>query len=84
MTSAYQMAVLVQFNKSDTLSTEELSAATGVPKELLVQVLALLVKAKMLINEETDQYDLNPSAFCRTSFFGFLFTYKLFFFFSRL
>src|SRR6266511_2472081 len=61
MTSAYQMAVLVQFNKNDTLSTEELSAATGVPKELLVQVLGLLVKAKVLINEETDQYDLNPS-----------------------
>ena len=57
------MAVLVQFNKNDTLSTEELSAATGVPKELLVQVLGLLVKAKVLINEETDQYDLNPSGF---------------------
>ena len=37
--------------------------ATGIPKELLSQVLAVLVKAKVLINEETEQYDLNPSEY---------------------
>jgi cullin 1 len=41
----------------------ELEAATSIPKELLTQVLTLLVKAKILINEETEQYDLNPGAF---------------------
>ncbi|KIK69633.1 hypothetical protein GYMLUDRAFT_34019 [Collybiopsis luxurians FD-317 M1] len=61
MTSSYQMAVLVQYNKNDTLSLSELITATSIPKELMTQILALLVKAKILINEETDQYDLNPS-----------------------
>lgn len=64
MTSSYQMAVLLQYNKNDTLSLDELVAATAISKDILVQVLALLVKAKVLINEETDQYDLNPSMFC--------------------
>ncbi len=63
MTSSYQMAVLTQYNGFDTLSLDELVNVTGVGKEILTQVLALLVKAKILINEETDQYDLNPSKF---------------------
>jgi cullin 1 len=54
------MAVLLQYNRNDTLSLAELEAATSIPKDLLAQVLALLVKAKILINEETEQYDLNP------------------------
>jgi hypothetical protein len=33
--------------------------ATNFSLEILGQVLALLVKAKVLINEEKDQYDLN-------------------------
>ncbi|KZV95811.1 Cullin-domain-containing protein [Exidia glandulosa HHB12029] len=61
MTSSYQMAVLVQYNNNDTLSLDELQTATAISKEILSQVLALLVKAKVLINEEKDQYDLNPS-----------------------
>ncbi|KAF8885741.1 Cullin repeat-like-containing domain protein [Infundibulicybe gibba] len=60
MTSSYQMAVLLQYNRSDTLSLDELVAATSITKDILTQVLALLVKAKILINEEKDQYDLNP------------------------
>lgn len=64
MTSSYQMAVLVQFNDADTLSLQEIQAATQISEDLLKQVLASLVKPKVLINEETDQYDLNPSK-CR-------------------
>jgi len=60
MTSSWQMAALVQYNANDTLSLDELVAATSVPKDYLKQVLAVLVKAKILINDETDQYDLNP------------------------
>jgi cullin 1 len=60
MTSSYQMAVLVQYNKADTLSLDELEAATSVSKDILLQVLGLLVKAKILINDEPEQYDLNP------------------------
>ena len=62
MTSAYQMAVLLQYNNNDTLSLDELSTATNVGKDLLTQVLQPLVKSRILINDETDQYDLNPSA----------------------
>ncbi|KAJ6578957.1 Cullin [Mycena sp. CBHHK59/15] len=60
MTSAYQTAVLLQYNRNDTLGLEELGAATKISSEILGQVLALLVKAKVLVNEEKDQYDLNP------------------------
>ncbi|KAG2009878.1 ubiquitin-protein ligase [Coprinopsis cinerea AmutBmut pab1-1] len=60
MTSTFQTAILTQYNRNDTLSLDELVTATSIPKDHLVQVLALLVKAKVLINEETDQYDLNP------------------------
>jgi len=60
MTSSYQMAVLLQYNKHDTLSLEELISAAAIGKDILSQVLAPLVKAKVLINE-TEQYSLNPS-----------------------
>ena len=63
MTSAYQMAVLLQYNNNDTLSLDELATATNVGKGLLMQVLQPLAKSRILINDETDhQYDLNPSA----------------------
>ncbi|KAG5650078.1 hypothetical protein H0H81_000849 [Sphagnurus paluster] len=61
MTSSYQMAVLLQYNRNDTLSLDELVAATSITRDIMIQVLALLVKAKILINEETEQYDLNPN-----------------------
>ena len=61
MTSSYQMAVLLQYNQNDTMGLDELVAATSISKDLLSQVLAVLVKAKILINDEKDQYDLNPS-----------------------
>ncbi|KAH9999607.1 Cullin-domain-containing protein [Russula compacta] len=50
MTSAYQMAVLLQYNSNETLSLDELATATNVGKDLLTQVLQPLA----------DQYDLNP------------------------
>jgi len=61
MTSSYQMAVLVQFNDNDTLSLGEIENATGLSKELLSQVMVPLIKSKILINEENEQFDLNPS-----------------------
>ncbi|PBK97849.1 Cullin-domain-containing protein [Armillaria gallica] len=61
MTSSFQMGVLVQYNNHDTLSLSELVTATSIPKELISQVLAILVKAKILINDESEQYDLNPA-----------------------
>lgn len=63
MTSSYQMAVLLQYNKHDTLSLDELLQATAIPKELLTQVLGLLTKAKVLVSDDSEQFDLNPSTF---------------------
>jgi len=63
MTSSYQTAILMQYNTQDTLSLSELVTATSIPREMLIQILALLVKAKILVNEEPEQYDLNPGLF---------------------
>jgi cullin 1 len=67
MTSAYQMGVLVLYNKSETWSFGEIKEATGLGGEVLGQVLGLLVRAKVLIcddgegGKEDGQYDLNPN-----------------------
>lgn len=63
MTSSYQMAVLVQYNDNDSLTLDELVTATGIPKDQLEPVMALLVKAKVLLSDEKDTYDYNPSMF---------------------
>ena len=60
-TSAYQMAVLLQYNHNETLTLDELATATNVGKDLLTHVLQPLVKSRILTNDETDQYNLNPS-----------------------
>lgn len=62
MTSSYQMAVLVQYNDYDSLTLEELVNYTGISQDILKQVLAVLTKAKILLQDkEDDPYDLNPS-----------------------
>ena len=62
MTSSYQMAVLVQYNDYDSLTLEELVNYTGISQEILKQVLTLLTKAKILLQDKDgDPYDLNPS-----------------------
>ena len=63
MTSAYQMAVLLQYNDNDVLSLDELVFATNIRKNLLTQALQSLVKSRILICERADQYDLNFRAF---------------------
>ncbi|KAH8817845.1 ubiquitin-protein ligase [Flagelloscypha sp. PMI_526] len=61
MTSSYQMAILLQYNRNDTLSLDELVSATSIPKHILTHVLALLTKAKVLVSSEGGQIDLNLS-----------------------
>jgi cullin 1 len=63
MTSAYQMAVLLQYNDNDTLSLDELAIATNIEKDLLMQALQPLVKSRILINEGVDWYNLNSREF---------------------
>lgn len=72
MTSAFQMAVLCLYNGSnngeaiDSLSESEIQTGTGIPTELLKQVLAILCKARVLLQDgEGENFDLNPSkCFC--------------------
>lgn len=65
MTSAYQMAVLVQYNEYDTLDLSELVQHTGIGEDILKQVLGILVKARVLLHDgDGEPYDLNPSTFC--------------------
>ncbi|KAK0487992.1 Cullin-domain-containing protein [Armillaria luteobubalina] len=61
MTSSFQMAILVLYNSDDTLSLTEFVTATSIPREIITQILAILVKARILVNEESEQYDLNPN-----------------------
>lgn len=61
MTNSYQMAVLLQYNKCDTLTLDELIAATAINKDILIKALVPLVKAQILVSQTTDQYDLNPN-----------------------
>lgn len=62
MTSAYQMAVLVQYNEYDTLDLSELVQHTGIGEDILKQVLGILVKARVLLHDgDGEPYDLNPS-----------------------
>lgn len=60
MTSAYQSAILLQFNSQDTISLEDLMTATSLPMDIILQVLNLLCKAKVLLSDEQNEYDLNP------------------------
>jgi len=59
MTSSYQMAVLLQYNAKDRISLNELIYSTGIPKRPMEPILTALVKAKVLLNGEPDQYELN-------------------------
>ncbi|KAK0199717.1 Cullin [Desarmillaria ectypa] len=61
MTSSYQMAVLVLYNSHNLLSLPELVMATSIPKEIITQVLAVLVNARILVNEKSEQYILNSN-----------------------
>ncbi|KAJ7258021.1 ubiquitin-protein ligase, partial [Mycena rebaudengoi] len=60
MTSAFQTAVLLQYNAVDTMGLDELVAATGIERGHLAQIVGLLVKARVLVEGEEEQYDLNP------------------------
>lgn len=58
MTSAYQMAILTQFNENDSLSYRDIAEGTKIDEKILKPQLTLLVKSKVLLLDG-DTYDLN-------------------------
>jgi cullin 1 len=64
VTSAYQMAVLLQYNDNDRLSLDKLATAINLRKDsdLLTQALQPLVESRVLTSDKTDHYDFNPRA----------------------
>lgn len=58
MTSAYQMAILTQFNENDSLSYQDIADGTKVDDKILRPQMTLLVKSKVLLLDG-DTYDLN-------------------------
>ncbi|KAK0234980.1 hypothetical protein EDD85DRAFT_62826 [Armillaria nabsnona] len=61
MMSSYQMVILLLYNDHSLLSLSELITATSIPKEIIMQVVSVLVKARILVNEESEQYSLNSN-----------------------
>lgn len=59
--STYQMAVLLQYNISDTWSVSQLMDSTRIKGDFLLQVLQILIKAKLLMTED-DENQLHTSS----------------------
>ncbi len=60
MASAYQMAILTQFNENDTQTYQDILAGTRLSDDILKPQMSLLVKARVLL-QEGNTYDLNLS-----------------------
>lgn len=52
--STFQMAVLLQFNISDSWNVAQLAENTQIKLDFLIQVLQILLKAKLLTSEDDD------------------------------
>lgn len=59
--STFQMAVLLQYNSADSFTVQQLHESTQIRMETLTQVLAILLKSKLLISDD-DETSLTPQS----------------------
>ncbi|KAL1132773.1 hypothetical protein AAG570_010725 [Ranatra chinensis] len=60
--STLQMAVLLQYNTSESWSVAQLAESTQIKPDFLHQVLQILLKAKLLHTDDEDESELQPSS----------------------
>lgn len=60
--STLQMAVLLQYNSSETWTMAQLAESTQIKTDFLQQVLQILLKAKLLHTDEEEDAELQPQS----------------------